>query len=126
KSPPVPVAEIASPPPVMAVAIAARERKDDVKLGAALSKLTDEDPSISVVHNAESGEVVLWGHGEMHLRVAAERLQGRYGVAISTHAPRVGYRETIRRSATQRGRHKKQTGGHGQFGDVVLDIKPLS
>jgi elongation factor G len=96
-----------------------------VKLGAALTKLTDEDPSISVVHNAETGDVVLWGQGEMHLRVASERLQGRYGVAISTHAPRVGYRETIRKGATQRGRHKKQTGGHGQFGDVVLDIKPL-
>jgi elongation factor G len=110
---------------VMAVAIAARERKDDVKLGAALSKLTDEDPSITVVHNAETGDVILWGQGEMHLRVASERLQGRYGVAITTHAPRVGYRETIRKGATQRGRHKKQTGGHGQFGDVVLDIKPL-
>ena len=110
---------------VMAVAIAARERKDDVKLGAALSKLVDEDPSIAVVHNAETGDVILWGQGEMHLRVASERLQGRYGVAISTHAPRVGYRETIRKGASQRGRHKKQTGGHGQFGDVVLDIKPL-
>ena len=125
KSAPAPLANVDPPLPVMAVAIAARERKDDVKLGAALTKLSDEDPSIAVVHNNESGEVVLWGQGEMHLRVAAERLQGRYGVAISTHAPRVGYRETIRKGATQRGRHKKQTGGHGQFGDVVLDIKPL-
>ena len=119
------LAEIPMPAPVMAVAIAARERKDDVKLGAALTKLTDEDPSIAVVHNAESGDIVLWGQGEMHLRVASERLQGRYGVGISTHTPRVGYRETIRKGMTQRGRHKKQTGGHGQFGDVVLDIKPL-
>ncbi|HEX5779746.1 MAG TPA: elongation factor G [Xanthobacteraceae bacterium] len=125
KSAPASLAEVASPPPVLAVAIAARERKDDVKLGAALTKLTDEDPSISVVHNAETGDVILWGQGEMHLRVASERLQGRYGVAISTHQPRVGYRETIRKGASQRGRHKKQTGGHGQFGDVVLDIKPL-
>src|SRR5690606_8297483 len=119
------LAEISPTPPVMAVAIAARERKDDVKLGAALTKLTDEDPSIAVVHNSETGEVVLKGQGEMHLRVAVERLQGRYGVAISTQAPRVGYRETIRKGMTQRGRHKKQTGGHGQFGDVVIDIKPL-
>jgi elongation factor G len=125
KSAPPAIGEAAPVAPVMAVAIAARDRKDDVKLGAALTKLTDEDPSISIVHNSESSEVVLWGQGEMHLRVASERLQGRYGVAVSTHQPRVGYRETIRRSATQRGRHKKQTGGHGQFGDVVLDIKPL-
>ncbi|MCC6946504.1 MAG: elongation factor G [Bradyrhizobiaceae bacterium] len=125
KSAAAPLAEVAAPAPVMAVAIAARERKDDVKLGAALTKLTDEDPSITVVHNAELGEIVVWGQGEMHLRVATERLSGRYGVAVSTHAPRVGYRETIRRGITQRGRHKKQTGGHGQFGDVVLDIKPL-
>jgi elongation factor G len=125
KSTPPALGEIAPVPPVMAVAIAARDRKDDVKLGAALTKLTDEDPSITIVHNSESSEVVLWGQGEMHLRVASERLQGRYGVAVSTHQPRVGYRETIRRGATQRGRHKKQTGGHGQFGDVVLDIKPL-
>ena len=119
------IADVAAPEPVMAVAIAARERKDDVKLGAAITKLTDEDPSIAVVHNAETGDIVLRGQGEMHLRVASERLQGRYGVGIATQAPRVGYRETIRRSATQRGRHKKQTGGHGQFGDVVIDIKPL-
>jgi elongation factor G len=125
KTTPQPLAEVAPSPPVMAVAIAARERKDDVKLGAGLSKLVDEDPSIAVVHNAETSEIVLWGQGEMHLRVAAERLSGRYGVAVTTHAPRVGYRETIRKGITQRGRHKKQTGGHGQFGDVVLEIKPL-
>lgn len=125
KSAPAPLVDIASPQPVMAVSIAARERKDDVKLGAALSKLTDEDPSIKVVHNTESSEIVLWGQGEMHLRVAAERLSGRYGVGITTRAPSVGYRETIRKPITQRGRHKKQTGGHGQFGDVVLEIKPL-
>src|SRR6185436_21192891 len=70
-------------------------------------------------------EVVLWGQGEMHLRVAAERLADRFGVAITTGRPSVGYNETIRKSVVQRGRHKKQSGGHGQFGDVVLDIKPL-
>jgi elongation factor G len=77
------------------------------------------------VHNAEAQEVVLWGQGEMHLRVATERLADRYGVAISTRRPTVGYRETIRKGIVQRGRHKKQSGGHGQFGDVVLEIKPL-
>ncbi len=112
--------------PVLAIAVAAKERKDDVKLGQALHKLLDEDPSISVVHNAEAQEVVLWGQGEMHLRVATERLADRFGVAITTRQPTVGYRETIKKGVVQRGRHKKQSGGHGQFGDVMLDIKPLS
>jgi elongation factor G len=119
------LATIVPPPPVMALAIAARDRKDDVKLGLALHKLVDEDPSLIVQHNTETGEIVLWGQGEMHLRVATERLLARFGVAAVTHAPAVGYRETIRKPVTQRGRHKKQTGGHGQFGDVVLEIKPL-
>jgi elongation factor G len=112
-------------PPVLAIAVASKERKDDVKLGQALSKLLEEDPSLSVVHNPETHEVVIWGQGEMHLRVATERLAERYGIALVTRPPTVGYRETIRKSITQRGRHKKQSGGHGQFGDVVLDIKPL-
>ncbi len=113
------------PSPVLALSIAAKERKDDVKLGQALAKLVDEDPSLIVHHNAETHEVIVWGQGEMHLRVAAERLSDRFGIAIVHHAPSVGYRETIRKPIVQRGRHKKQSGGHGQFGDVVLDIKPL-
>jgi elongation factor G len=111
--------------PVLAIAVQAKERKDDVKLGPAFAKLTEEDPSLTVVHNAESHEVVIWGQGEMHLRVAAERLADRFMVPVSTRPPSVGYRETIRKPITQRGRHKKQSGGHGQFGDVVLEIKPL-
>ena len=111
--------------PVLAIAVQAKERKDDVKLGPAFTKLTEEDPSLSVVHNAETHEVVIWGQGEMHLRVAAEHLADRFMVPVSTRPPSVGYRETIRKQVTQRGRHKKQSGGHGQFGDVVLEIKPL-
>ena len=111
--------------PVLAIAVQAKERKDDVKLGPAFTKLTEEDPSLSVVHNAETHEVVIWGQGEMHLRVAAEHLADRFMVPVSTRPPSVGYRETIRKPVTQRGRHKKQSGGHGQFGDVVLEIKPL-
>jgi elongation factor G len=111
--------------PVLAIAISAKERKDDVKLGLALNKLAEEDPSITIVHNAETHEVVLWGQGEMHLRVATERLADRFGVAIERRQPAVGYRETIRKGVVQRGRHKKQSGGHGQYGDVVLDIKPM-
>ena len=111
--------------PVLAIAVQAKERKDDVKLGPAFTKLTEEDPSLTVVHNAESHEVVIWGQGEMHLRVAAEHLADRFLVPVSTRPPSVGYRETIRKPITQRGRHKKQSGGHGQFGDTVLEIKPL-
>jgi elongation factor G len=120
-----PVAKVEPYPPVLAIAISAKERKDDVKLGQALNKLAEEDPSIVIVHNPETHEVVLWGQGEMHLRVATERLGDRYGVALERRQPSVGYRETIRKGVVQRGRHKKQSGGHGQYGDVVIDIKPM-
>ncbi len=119
------IAKVEPYPPVLAIAISAKERKDDVKLGQALNKLAEEDPSITIVHNPETHEVVLWGQGEMHLRVATERLSDRYGVAIERRTPSVNYRETIRKPVTQRGRHKKQSGGHGQYGDVVIEIKPM-
>ena len=125
KQAPAALAEAMPYPPVLAIAVQAKERKDDVKLGQAFTKLTEEDPSLSVTHNAESHEVVIWGQGEMHLRVAAERLGDRYAVPVTTRPPTVGYRETIRKPISVRGRHKKQSGGHGQFGDVVLEIKPL-
>ena len=125
KEPHPPIAKVEPYPPVLAIAISAKERKDDVKLGQALNKLAEEDPSITIVHNPETHEVVLWGQGEMHLRVATERLSDRFGVAIERRQPSVGYRETIRKGVVQRGRHKKQSGGHGQYGDVVLDIKPM-
>ena len=125
KQPHAALVEIKPSPPVLAIAVQAKERKDDVKLGPAFTKLTEEDPSLTVVHNAENHEVVIWGQGEMHLRVAAERLAERFIVPVTTRPPSVGYRETIRKPVTQRGRHKKQSGGHGQFGDVVLEIKPL-
>jgi elongation factor G len=111
--------------PVLALALAAADRKDDVKLGQALLRLNEEDPSLTMVQNPRTHDTVLWGQGEMHLRVALERLRDRFGVNIKSHAPAIGYQETIRKPITQRGRHKKQSGGHGQFGDVVLDIKPM-
>jgi elongation factor G len=125
KEPHPPLTKIEPHPPVLAIAISAKERKDDVKLGQALNKLVEEDPSITIVHNPELHEVVLWGQGEMHLRVATERLSDRFGVAIERRTPSVNYRETIRKPVTQRGRHKKQSGGHGQYGDVVIEIKPM-
>jgi elongation factor G len=112
-------------PPVLAMAVAAADRKDDVKLGQALLRLNEEDPSLTMVQNPRTHDTVLWGQGEMHLRVALERLRDRFGVNVKSHPPAIGYQETIRKSITQRGRHKKQSGGHGQFGDVVLEIKPL-
>jgi elongation factor G len=121
-----PIAQVAPYPPVLAISIAAKERKDDVKLGQALNKLLDEDPSLTVVHNPETHEIVVWGQGEMHLRVATERLAARFTVPIERHKPQVGYRETIKKPVLNvRGRHKKQSGGHGQFGDIVIDVKPL-
>jgi elongation factor G len=121
-----PIVQVTPYPPVLAIAIAAKERKDDVKLGQALNKLLDEDPSLTVHHNPETHEIVVWGQGEMHLRVATERLADRFTVPIERHKPVVGYRETIKKPVlNQRGRHKKQSGGHGQFGDVVIDVKPL-
>ncbi|MBE0694575.1 MAG: elongation factor G [Aquamicrobium sp.] len=113
------------PPPVYALALRPRERKDDVKLSASLQKLSHEDPSLSIEQNQDTGETIISGHGEMHLRVTVERLEGKYQIAVESHPPQVPYRETIRKSVTQRGRHKKQSGGHGQFGDVVLEIRPL-
>ena len=125
KTAPPPLFDVAPAPPVLALALAATDRKDDVKLGQALQRLTEEDPSLVVEHNAAMREIVLGGQGEMHLRVALGRLQDRYGVSVRSHAPAIGYRETIRKPVTQRGRHKKQSGGHGQYGDVVLEIRPL-
>ncbi|MEM7398660.1 MAG: elongation factor G [Pseudomonadota bacterium] len=118
------IQQIEMPQPVFGLALVAKEKKDEVKLTAGLAKLVEEDPSISIAHDQDMGQMILWGQGEMHLRVALERLISKYGAAASTYPREVPYKETIRKSAQVRGRHKKQSGGHGQFGDVVLDIKP--
>jgi elongation factor G len=125
KTAPAQVVSLPRPDAVLATAIASTDRKDEVKLSAAIVKALEEDPSLAVRHDADTGETLMEGQGEMHLRVALERLTGKYGVAVRTHEPTVPYKETIRGSTTVRGRHKKQSGGHGQFGDVVLEIRPL-
>ncbi len=112
------------PPPVFATGLGLKDRKDEVKLTSALAKLIEEDPSLRVEMNADTHQMLLLGQGEMHLRVATERLQRKYGVAVERQARLVPYKETIRAGTQVRGRHKKQSGGHGQFGDVVLDIQP--
>ena len=111
--------------PLYGQAIVMNGRADEVKLSAALSKLTDEDASLTVNHDAGTGEVVLWGQGEMHLRIAMGKLTGRYALDVTAHPPQVPYKETIQKAVTHRARHKKQSGGHGEFGDVEIKIKPL-
>lgn len=120
-----PLVQFEPPQPVFAFALRPKERKDEVKMSAAIQRLAEEDPSLGLRHNQDSAETVLSGHGEMHLRVVRERLEGKNQIPVEGHPPAVPYRETIRKSAQQRGRHKKQSGGHGQFGDVVIEIKPL-
>jgi elongation factor G len=110
--------------PVYGLAITASDRKDEVKLTAAIGRLREEDPSLLFDQNPELHQMALLGQGEIHLKVAVEKLASKYGLKLETHRPQVPYKETIKRSTTQRGRHKRQTGGHGQFGDVVLEIKP--
>jgi elongation factor G len=112
-------------PPLFAYAVTAANRNDEVKLSGALAKLVDEDPSLRVEPDPEMHQTLLWGQGEIHLKVALDRMRSKYHIAVEPHAPRTPYRETIRKSAEAHGRHKKQSGGHGQFGDVKITIDPL-
>ncbi|MEZ5924674.1 MAG: elongation factor G [Hyphomicrobiaceae bacterium] len=125
KATPSQVGKIAPPQPVFSVAVVIKEKKDEVKLTSAIHRIVEEDPSISLEHNHDTGQIVLHGQGEMHLRVAIERLVRKYGVDVERRPRQVAYKETIRKPTEIRGRHKKQSGGHGQFGDVVLEIAPL-
>jgi elongation factor G len=113
------------PEPVYVLALKVKDRKDDVRLSSALAKITEEDPSLVVENRPEMGEIRLHGQGEMHLRVAVEKLASRFQVGVETAKPKVAYCETIKLPASARGRHRKQTGGHGQFGDVMIEIRPL-
>src|SRR5918993_1359986 len=117
------ILSVAPPEPVYAVALKVKDRKDDVRLSSALAKITEEDPSLVIETRPEMGEIRLHGQGEMHLRVAVEKLASRFQVGVETAKPRVAYCETIKLPAAARGRHRKQTGGHGQFGDVMIEIK---
>jgi elongation factor G len=108
------------------VAIEPADRKDDVKLSGALQRLTEEDAGLIVEHDDANHEIRLRGVNDEHLNTVVGRLKRRYGVEVKSHAPTVGYRESIRKPVRQHGRHKKQSGGHGQFGDVIIEIRPLS
>lgn len=121
-SPPVP---LKYPARNSAIAITTRDRKDDVKLSTALHRLCEEDPALEWTQDEAMHETILRGVNDEHLAVVVGRLQRRYGVAVDSRPPRIAYRESIRKPATQRGRHKKQSGGHGQYGDCVIEIRPM-
>jgi elongation factor G len=108
-----------------ATAIEPSDRKDDVKLSGALQRLGEEDSALVIEHDDANHEIRLRGINDEHLNTVLARLKRRYGVEVKSHPPAVGYRESIRKPVTQKGRHKKQSGGHGQFGDVIIEVKPL-
>ncbi|HEU4653583.1 MAG TPA: elongation factor G [Steroidobacteraceae bacterium] len=116
---------ITFPPAMAGVAIEPDRRGEEQKLSDALHRLVAEDPCVRVEHHASLNETVLYGMGDLHLRVMLERMKNRYGVQCKTHTPSIPYRETITRPSEGHHRHKKQTGGAGQFGEVFLRIEPL-
>jgi elongation factor G len=113
------------PKPDISVAIRGESRSDEDKLGEVLGKLQEEDPTFKAEYNAELGQTICRGMGELHLNVQFERMKRKYGVSIATEAPKIAYRETITRGAEGQGRFKKQTGGRGQFGDCHIRLRPL-
>jgi elongation factor G len=120
-----PPIEISLPSRNCALAIQPADRKDDVKLSGALARILEEDASLTLEQDEASHEMRLRGVNDEHLKTTLAKLKRRYGVEVTHHAPSIGYRESIRKPVTQRGRHKKQSGGHGQYGDVIIEIRPL-
>lgn len=120
------VTDMRYPNPMYSLAITPTKRNDEAKLAAGLSKLSEEDPTFRVTHNAETHEQLMSGLGELHLRIMLERLEHRTKVQVTTQPPRVAYRETIRNEAEGHYRHKKQSGGAGQFAEVFLRVQPLA
>ncbi|MGH7055076.1 MAG: elongation factor G [Stellaceae bacterium] len=113
------------PQPVYGLAIATERRSDDVKLTGAIGKLIEEDPTLELEQNADTQEMVLWGQGEVHLQIALDRLRNRNNLVVNGRRAAVPYKETIRRGTTQHSRFKRQSGGHGQFADVTVEVKAL-
>jgi elongation factor G len=125
KGQPVHVAPIEQPTPVLATAVVAKTQADDDKLASALHRLQDEDPALVVDRDEETHQTVLRGTGETHLAITLERLERKFGVNLTTEDVRVRYRETITEPAEAEGRHKKQSGGHGQFAVATIRLEPL-
>ncbi|HHY26410.1 MAG TPA: elongation factor G [Desulfitobacterium dehalogenans] len=113
------------PVPRLPVAIAPKSKGDEDKLGSALARLAEEDPTMRVEKNVETKELILYGMGEMHVEILMEKLQRKFGVGVEMKIPRVPYRETIKKPVKVEGKHKKQSGGHGQYGHVWISMEPL-
>ncbi|MGH7076334.1 MAG: elongation factor G [Stellaceae bacterium] len=113
------------PKPVYGLTITAEKRADDVKLTPAIAKLVEEDPTLHLEQNAELQEMVLWGQGDIHLQIALDRLRTKYNIVAAGRRPQLPYKETVKRGAAQHARFKRQSGGHGQFADVQVEVKPL-
>src|SRR5690606_15310593 len=113
------------PEPVLAYAITPKTRNDEDKIGPAIQRLRDEDPSIGYARDEQTHDLLLSGQGQMHIEVTVARLRRRFGVEVDLKPPHVPYRETVTMPVEAHGRHKKQTGGHGQFGDCKVRVEPL-
>jgi elongation factor G len=122
---PVVLQQVNFPAPDISLAVRAASRSDEDKIGLGLSKLHEEDPTFVYAYEPERKQTIIRGLGELHLEVQMERLKRKYHVEVVTEEPRIPYRETIRKQAEAQGKHKKQTGGHGQFGDCHVRLKPL-
>ena len=120
-----PAIDVPYPARNCAIAIEPADRKDDVKLSGALQRLSEEDGALVIEHDDANHEIRLRGVNDEHLNTVLAKLKRRYGVEVKSQPPAIGYRESIRKPVTQKGRHKKQSGGHGQFGDVIIEVKPL-
>jgi elongation factor G len=123
---PIEMPRLKLPAPVMAFAVAPRSRGDEEKVVSSLRRLQEEDPTIDLHRDQQTGEQIVAGLSQVHVEVMVDRLRDRFGVEVTLKPPRVPYRETIRASANGHGRHKKQSGGRGQFGDCEIEIQPLS
>ncbi len=113
------------PKPVYGLTLTAEKRADDVKLTPTIAKLIEEDPTLSLEQNAELQEMVLWGQGDIHLQIALDRLRNKYNLPVTARKPQLPYKETIRKGTAQHARFKRQSGGHGQFADIQIEVKPL-
>ena len=117
---------LALPRPVLSFAIEAKSTSEVDKVSLGLHKLIEEDPTLELVRNQETKDMVLSGMGQLHIDLALEKLRRKFGAEVTVHAPKVPYRETVKITAHAQGKYKKQTGGHGQYGDCWGEISPLA